>query len=573
MTHRLSSFSHFQSRRRASSVSDFFLGAAAILVCTASAVFAQHGVVVDSPAFRQSPPTLPDSDQMRTVAPNAYNEPPDYAVQPNSLFRTTRAIPTLNTNALAPTSHVEAGSVQGKMRLDLPTVNGNFPLLGRGFEPQDADLKFGPVFFKLDALSAALLFTDNEDLDETDRKSGVIGIMRLSGTLIVQLSEDLHIAASGSLVFLPFQGEFGLGGAGTRIPYSLGLAAIPAVFSQFTWDTELFGQPVLFADDLRTHVGYYSNNTRDDFTQLEPETSAGEDRAGRYAFRFPGHNNDSHRNETREEDSTFTVISNEISASGERLLPGDVRLHVRVFNENLWYNQTDRGLPTLRDGADVLLQEVHEDWRFKPYLSYEALYTDQSGGINHTVMLGITGPITEQLHLDAAAGVFYYSKHDSVHALFHLDLRHVAGPYTTESLFVGRTTNYFQDEIVTGATYTLHQILGPRLEGSLFATVAEVEDLTGEDSTRDEFRAGLRLAYTLGPRTVLQASGIYAKVLHDPNGDEDSDTWTGRLELRHRFTDTVYGRLLYQYQVRDSNQPGDSYYENLLYVSLTKYFR
>ena len=96
------------------------------------------------------------------------------------------------------------------LRLEIPTFNGNFPFLHRGFEPQDADLKAGPIFFKLDALSAGLLFSDNANLTETDRESGVIAILRMSGTLIVQFSEDIRFAASGSLVYLPTEGEIRL---------------------------------------------------------------------------------------------------------------------------------------------------------------------------------------------------------------------------------------------------------------------------------------------------------------------------------------------------------------------------
>ena len=100
-----------------------------------------------------------------------------------------------------------------------------------------------------------------------------------------------------------------------------------------------------------------------------------------------------------------------------------------------------------------------------------------------------------------------------------------------------------------------------------------MEDLLNQYSARDEYRVGLRLQYQLGPRTSLSAAGIYANIVHDPFNDANSDTWTARLDLVHRFSDTIYGRLLYQYQVRDSTAPNDSYYENLVYLSLTKFFR
>jgi uncharacterized protein (PEP-CTERM system associated) len=170
------------------------------------------------------------------------------------------------------------------------------------------------------------------------------------------------------------------------------------------------------------------------------------------------------------------------------------------------------------------------------------------------------------------AGVFYFTRNSDLHFIFDLHLDHVAGPYTHESLYIGRTQNEFDDEIITGARYDIHQILGPKMAATAFASVGEVEDLLNEYQEQDQLRTGLLLQWRLGPKTTLDLGGIYARGIHDPVSESNEDTITARANLDYRFTETFYGRLLYQYQQRQSNQVDRSYYENLVFLSLTKYF-
>jgi uncharacterized protein (PEP-CTERM system associated) len=110
------------------------------------------------------------------------------------------------------------------------------------------------------------------------------------------------------------------------------------------------------------------------------------------------------------------------------------------------------------------------------------------------------------------------------------------------------------------------------MSATAFVSVGEVQDLLHEYQEQDQLRTGLLLQWRLGPRTNLELSGIYARELHDPISESNEDTITGRADLLYRFTDTFYGRLLYQYQQRQSNEVDRNYYENLVFLSLTKYF-
>lgn len=526
-----------------------------------------------SPDFRSSPPALPDSEPISHFPRDAYRDEPAVGVPEQALFRTTRAVPLPNPNSFVPAPSFQGGNVRDQIRIEAPTFNGGFPLLQKGFAPQDADLKIGPVYFKLNALSGALLVSDNIDLTENDRKSGVIGIVRISGTVIAQLTEDLRFVAAGSLGYLPFKNEFGFGGTASRIPSSFGLAAVSAVHSQLGWDVNVAGWPVLIADDFRSGFGSYYASTRDDFSFFDGRGPAGEDRAGRYNFRLPSQSTGGRDQSTRDSQSDFTYFSNTASISTDRYLPNDLHLHIRAYNENLWYNQGNRGLPTLRDGGQVLLKDEDPNLRFQPFFEYRTLYTTVANAFNHQARLGIEGPITDQLHFLGSVGANYFSQTGSTNLIFNVDLQHQASPYLREALYAGRDISEFGDLLVTYVGVNAHQILGPKLALSVFVDYETLEDQLGVYSTTNDLRTGLRLEVHAGPRTQIELSGIFAKTLHDPTDDANETTWTGRFDMVHQFSETIYSHLIYQYQVRDSNHEDRSYYENLVFLSLTKYFR
>lgn len=517
------------------------------------------------------PPT--GTGSLSRLPAGSYFVDPAIGVPMRRIFRDTGAPYTdsLRQVGVAPTVRSESAEVG--IHLDLPNVHGRFPLLDRGFAPADADLKIGPLYFDLRAVSMAVLFSDNIDRSETDRKADTIAIMRLSASVVVQLSEGFRIAASGSFVYLPFEGTAGFAGFGLIAPYSFGLSAIPSFDTQASWDTLIGGWNVVFADDFRVGVARFSIGTRDNFDFFDGGGFDDADTAGRYTFRAPRQRQPRGRFDRNETDSDILYFSNILSATTERLLPGSIRLRVRGYHENLWYNQGNRGMPRIRDGLNVLLRDEHENTRFKPFITYRGTHTNTIDGINHEVRTGIDGPITDQLKLHLDVGWSHRDSNGSNRYLWGLGLRHIAGPYTEESLIAGRTIGDFSDELSDHITYRIRQILGPKLTAEGYASLARVEDLQGEFGTRDVFRTGIRLTLDPGPKTTIRIAGIYSTLDSDSNDFGRRETWTGRFEISYRLTDDFHARLLYQYQLRDSDRPGSSYDENLVYFSLTKYFR
>ena len=262
------------------------------------------------------------------------------------------------------------------------------------------------------------------------------------------------------------------------------------------------------------------------------------------------------------------VYANTISAEADRLLPGTVRMQVRVYHEDLWYNQGNRGLPSLREGASVLVASERDNMRFKPFFRYDAFRTDEFGGIQSVFRFGIAGPITDQLSLLAQGG-YYFGGLGANGELWNLQLTHLAGPYTQESFSYARAFNYFHDEITEGIGYNLQQVLGPKLTANAYLYRLDVQEQSIDDDnfTRNEWLGALSLTYIMGPKTSLRLTGEYAGIEPDR-----TESWVGRAELSYNLTDTVLLHFLYQYQKSTSLNFEQNYTENLFFLSLTKYF-
>lgn len=558
-----------------------------LLAASQAALFAQDDAApARRPQFRTGSPA-PVLDQTTTpgtygagytgtegltnVPPGSF-EPDRVGIPQSTLFRDTHPpYSTVNLPAVGP--NLRSENVTGTFHLALPSLYGGLPWAQRGFEPQDADLKLGPLFFKLREIDAAVLHSDNINLTPDHTESGTIAMVAATIDVIAQITEGLRLASSATFVYFPIEGKAGIAGFGLTDIYNFGLFTGPIVRTQVTWDTEINDWHVVFADEFRIEQGTYSIDYRSDNALFEGFRFDEASQAGRYVFRptegfvFGKNENRYNHDELR---SDLLVYSNLVSADAEKITPGVILMRARVYREDLWYNQGNRGLPSLREGATLTLVSERENMRFKPYFVYDAYYTDEADNVQHIFRGGIFGPITDQLILRAEAGYFIGGLADES-ALWNVELNHVAGPYTTESLFYGRNFNYFHDEIDDVLGYNLHQVIGPRVNADFYATKVRAEEYYGDSSQntiRDEYHLGLRLIYNVGPRTSLGLTGEYT----DVTAPDETTWWIGRAELGYNFTDTLNLHFVYQYQKRSSNVFQDSYTENLFFLSLSKYF-
>jgi len=492
-----------------------------------------------------------------------------------TLFRNTR-FPVgapLTLPPVDPSVHTE--SITADFRLQLPTITAGLPFLQRGFEPQNADLKVGPFFFKLAAVQGAVLHSDNiNQTPDNERESGTIAITTATINMLAQLTEGLHLATSLTLVYFPIEGKAGIAGLNFTDLYSLGLLAQPVTRAQMAWETRIGGWTVVFMDQFQLSVGSYSDDYRYDYELFDQNLFDEESRAGRYSFRSPGGHgatNEEHR-DGGDLSSDFAVFSNEISAGAERLLPGTIRLQARIYREDLWYNQGNRGLPSLREGGSVLLESQRYNTRFKPYFRYEAFRSEEDADFQHIFRLGVKGPITDHLNLRAEYG-YYFGGGYGEGNLWEVALYNDPSPLIRQSLIYTRTFSYFHDEIYEGIGYSYRQILGPKVNVEAFVYHLNVQTTGNTDSDlnalsdRNELRSGVRLTLMPGPKTNIRLSAIY-----DTNDEDNTEFYTGRLEIGYSITDTLLARFLYQYRHETSDLRLNNFSENLFFLSLTKYF-
>lgn len=549
-----------------------------------------HG---QQPKFRTTapPPVLDETPSYRYGtgfnAPNQLTALPDGSFQPDragisqaTLFRNTQ-FPTsgyLAPDPVGPT--VRTDSASASFKVSVPSVGGNVvPFLQQGFEPQDADLKIGPLFFKVRDLEAAVLHSDNVNLTRDNRESGTIAYVGLTIDMLAQVTENLHFATSVTLVYLPLENRFGLAGYGMTDLYNFGFTGGPLAHAQVTWDTDIGGWHVVFMDDFEVSPGYYSEDLRSNDVLFQGSLF-NEDlqtRTGRYAlgpaagpaFRTGEGNQIDNQFNTR---SDVIVYSNTISADAERLDPGTVLLHARAYHQDLWYNQGNRGLPSLRDGLTISLISERENMRFKPYFIYDLYHTDDGGNdtLQHIFRVGFSGPITDQLFLSAELGYYMGGEAGDTGGdgmLWNVSLDHTAGPYTHESLTYARSFNFFHNEINEGVGYNLSQILGPHLQGQLYAyRVRSEEFFDNATFSTNQWLAGARVTWQVGPKTTVVATGEYT------NFDDGGQGLLGRVDVGYNFTDTLLLQFYYQHTENNSPIFGQNYRENLFYLSLTKYF-
>ena len=536
----------------------------------------------------------------RSLPHDAFRTDPAVGVPYRSLFRNTdRPIrTTVDINEGAPEGSESAGT-----SFRVPFFRGgirggavrDLSILNRGFEPSDADLKVGPLFFKLRALSGAVLATDNANLTHDDRESGAIAIASISGSVVAQITESLRLAASGSIVWLPFKGKVGFVSNSAYYNFGMG-AGMGADFqlAELVWDGKIGQWDVTIRDSFNAYfpTDFFSGFGAYGDTLYEGSDFSEFDRIGRYRFGGGGSSGSDYDAEYRSRiddngDVSLddTVYHNHAEILAERLYPGPVRLRLRAYRDDLWYNQGSRGRPTIREGFSAFARAEREDLRFKPYISYSANRNDDEGEFNQLVLTGFSGPITDQLYWNTYAGLYFPAYSSTTHFVAGTSFHHVAGPYTTESLFAGREINdeYSRTEISDRITYTITQILGPDLTGGAFASYVRAQPDDDSDFERREYRLGAYLTCIPGPKTVASLSYRYSRLEASdssflyPDTDRDVESTSSTLQtvqfsLSYHFTDTFQARLLYRYQRRDTDVEEESYYENLGLFSLTKYF-
>jgi len=569
--------------------------------------------------------TAADSLLNPYLTPYAYGEEPG-GIAYSSAFRHTGAPFAQNDPTIKSPFHIQpfrgssitggqkAGPLYSRTALGIPHFRASFPLLRRGAEPNDADLKLGPVYLNVTSIGSSFLFTDNKNRNQK-RDADAIAIATMGVVLKIQFTDTLQYTSYNQLAWLPLEGTAGWNGLGYSAGYLYGLDYGPFARGQLTFDVNIGGWEVTFADDYSFTTGQLSDSYNQTEGLFDGAIFNEEDRAGRYTFRPRVNYRRADRDEEYERDLNTDIIyfTNVVSAQTQKMLPADIRFRAGVSHQDIAYFNRDEDtadFPRAIDRLSVSAASERVTQRFKPYASYRVSRYNYSNNLNHVFGAGVTGPITDQLFLTAGFGWFFSTGDRNKNSfLWNIGLEHIAGPYTRQALFWGRSYNDFNDRLVTRASYYLNQVIARQLTADFFVDKEWNENLD-EDFTSEIFRVGLRFNHIISPKTTLTWSNVYSlsedsenretwgftsafgmghqlgyktalrlsaeyryRDRSSPSGDSyTSNGYLTRAEISHFFTDSLTGRLSYQFSARDASNGKYDYYENLIFLNVTKHF-
>ncbi|MDX9981504.1 MAG: hypothetical protein RBU25_15890, partial [Lentisphaeria bacterium] len=270
---------------------------------------------------------------------------------------------------------------------------------------------------------------------------------------------------------------------------------------------------------------------------------------------------------------------NKATAGVSRTIPTETLVGLTAYRIDRW-GMDGRG----RDGRDtewehglnLSLVNQHYNMRFKPYFTYTASTNSENRYWQHVARLGVTGPLSEYTDLNANVGYAWRSSYDrkssggdSRRWLWHVSLHNELNELTTQRLSYSRYIQPDSNQYHTTLEYSLHRVLGPYLDSSLFVARTEMDggDTQGEDETR--YEAGARLGWDVSSRLDLSLTGTMRAVRrHD--AETDYKEYRVRLAADYDLSDTVDLMLSYEYVRRTDDVPDKDYYENLVRLRLTK---
>ncbi len=464
----------------------------------------------------------------------------------------------------------------GGLRADQPdlsdlNLNYHLPFAAARSVATNADLRVGCLYYDITTLSTSWLYSDNVDRAEFNPRDGLVGIFTLNGVAMIQLLENLRLAARVGLVYLPLQGEFGVAGFMTESTSArLFLGDSEQLRAQLSYDLQFADWNFLLYDELRATQVLFD----DRFDSRAGESFDETDRAGRYVFRSTYSGNNLRVNERDRTDSTvFSYLNNRVGFAADRLVPTETRVGFGAYHMNYWYlnNDSQGDAPTTRDVGFVTLRSERANLRFQPFASYQ-IYRSGEREWDQEVRAGLEGPVTENLKFSGSVGYFLGGRTDRDRFIAGASVRHQIGPLTSQSLDYRREVTAPEQDLEQSYSYHLRQTLGPRLVADAFVSYATFEDLDGNNTGTTELRGGLLFTSFYSGRTTFRLGAVYSRVRYDNSNLGEWDRWSAAAQVRHRFSESWEAILSYQYQTRASTLLGDSYDENLVMFTLTRYF-
>jgi hypothetical protein len=449
----------------------------------------------------------------------------------------------------------------------------NIPMIRRGGAPRNAEVKIGRFYLDARFLSASLLYSDNINLTSKNPKEGAIAIMRLGAVGIFQLTDNLYFSMAGTVIYLPFRGKIGIAGFGIDDALA-DLEAAPLARAQLAYNMEFAKWDVQVYDDFK--ISHRRIGADLDYDLFNGTGFDEEDRAGRYVFRDKTVLVPASGGARRNQDGTLSTslidVGNTLGFSAGRMLPTDTRMEFGANHSDHWYHGDHGFLPSSRDAVYASLQSERESLRFQPYASYHANKYDTDQGWNHSVRTGLAGPLTDYIDILGETGYHWSDNYQRSGTLWRARVRHTLGPLTYHDFEYRRTVTEPIRDLEESYKYSIRQVLGPFLYGEAYAARSHFEPLDNRDVGSLEDRVGIRLVANAGLRTTVRASITYTHIQLGLPTHDRQESVRPQLDISYKLAKDIQILLTYRYQYVSSSRPLSNYDENVVFLTVTKYF-
>jgi hypothetical protein len=456
--------------------------------------------------------------------------------------------------------------------------------VNRGFRPEDSELKIGNFYLDIKSLRGSLLFSDNVNLTENNRKSDVTGSLALGLRALYQLNDGLQFAVEGDLVYLPFENRAGVNGFGLIDPFAKFALNGNALFrTQISYDFKLMGWDFTVFDNFEIRNNSLYRLGEGDFLDLYDGESFRSERsfAGRQATYTPSANaSGGFRDDTNSAGSFDASALDYVNRAGviaTRLVPTVSRATLSYHHENVWYSSSSTVNGVLvpdyqRDLFVARLESVRENLRFKPYIQYRASTYSTVDGWDQELLAGIKGPITDQLEFLGEGGYVWSDNSGSSATIWSMRLTHDAGPYTRQSAGYFRSVTEPDRQLRETYSYQIAQILGPYLTGGFYYAHNKFGDLDTKNTFVEEDVFGTYLNWDLAKFGTVSFMAFHTITDYTNPATPDATKSTLRMLYSAELSPKLHGTFVYQFQKRDSEAVGQDYYENLVAISLIRSF-